>query len=213
MRAEEFNKLIEGKDNIIFDYGGIFIDIDYSDTIKELTALSREVDASSFYNKKNQVSFFNDLEIGKISQEEFIKKLKELLKINSNDEDIIKAWNSMLKEIRVERLLYLKELKKKKKVFMLSNINQIHENYLNDYIASKPQLNGFYEEFHGIYFSHKIGERKPNAAAYEYVIKENSLDIRKTLFIDDSPQHVEGAKKVGLDAILLDPANSFITGL
>lgn len=213
MNAEEFNKLIADKDNIIFDFGGIFVDIQYNDTIEELTKLSTEMDAAQFYSKKSQVSFFSDLETGKITQDEFIVLLKDHLKIDRNDTEIIKAWNAMLKEIRVERLVYLRELKKTKKVFMLSNINEIHEKYLDQYIKERPELAGFYDEFDKVYFSHNIGERKPNAKAYETVIKENDLDIKRTLFIDDSPQHVEGALKIGLDAVLLDPPNSFITGL
>lgn len=213
MNAEEFNKLIADKDNIIFDFGGIFVDIQYNDTIEELTKLSTEMDAAQFYSKKSQVSFFSDLETGKITQDEFIVLLKDHLKIERNDTEIIKAWNAMLKEIRVERLVYLRELKKTKKVFMLSNINEIHEKYLDLYIKERPELAGFYDEFDKVYFSHNIGERKPNAKAYETVLKENDLDIKRTLFIDDSPQHVEGALKIGLDAVLLDPPNSFITGL
>tara|TARA_B100001971_G_scaffold84647_1_gene78133 strand:+ start:241371 stop:242012 length:642 start_codon:yes stop_codon:yes gene_type:complete len=213
MNAEEFNKLIADKDNIIFDFGGIFVDIQYNDTIEELTKLSTELDAAQFYSKKSQVSFFSDLETGKITQDEFIVLLKDHLKIERNDTEIIKAWNAMLKEIRVERLVYLRELKKTKKVFMLSNINEIHEKYLDLYIKERPELAGFYDEFDKVYFSHNIGERKPNAKAYETVLKENDLDIKRTLFIDDSPQHVEGALKIGLDAVLLDPPNSFITGL
>jgi putative hydrolase of the HAD superfamily len=54
-----------------------------------------------------------------------------------------------------------------------------------------------------VYFSSDIGMRKPDGEAFEYVCKQNQLNPENVLFVDDSPQHVEGAKSVGIDAILL----------
>ncbi len=46
--------------------------------------------------------------------------------------------------------------------------------------------------------------RKPNVNIFEQVIKENNLNPEETLFIDDSPQHIAGAKKAGLHTLLMD---------
>lgn len=209
MKTSEFDELIKDKDNIIFDFGGIFVDIDYSVTVNNLSVLSGK-DASMLYSKQKQSSIFNDYEIGRISSAEFIFELKKSLKIEADDSYVIEAWNSMLTDIHIERYEYLKKLKETKNIFMLSNINQIHEEFIGNYINCHETINDFYELFHGIYFSHKIGYRKPTPEAFEFVIEKNNLDVNRTFFIDDSPQHVEGAIKIGLDAIHLDPPNSFV---
>jgi FMN phosphatase YigB (HAD superfamily) len=209
MNRVEFLDLIGNDQAIIFDYGGIFIDIDYDLTITALNKLTTK-DASRLYTKAKQVSIFNELETGKISQREFLDFLKYELDIKTSDDEVIKAWNSMLIDIKVERFEFLKELALKKRVFLLSNINQIHEDFLKDYIAKRRDLSGFYDTFENIYFSHQVGMRKPNKEIFEMVISENNLDPSKTLFLDDSIQHVEGAKLAGLKSVLLDPPNSFI---
>jgi glucose-1-phosphatase len=210
MKAELFLELSKDVDSIIFDYGGIFIDIDYDRTVQALSKLSKSKDVSVFYTKHKQVTFFSDFEIGKISAGDFLKILKNELEIDAQDKIVRDAWNAMLLGIRVERIKFLQELAKNKRVFLLSNINKIHEDYLEDYISSQPGLKGLYGNFEKIYFSHQVGLRKPNREIYDLVLEENSLLAERTLFIDDSSQHVEGAKNAGLKALLLDPPNTFI---
>ncbi len=209
MNKEEFLKLTESFDHIIFDYGGIFINIDYEQTTKALNILSPQ-DATSLYSKKIQATFFDEFETGKLSSKEFITCLKESLKINASNDEITKAWNAMLLGIPKERFEFIKELREQKKIYLLSNINQIHEDFLNVYIQSRPELTNFYSSFDEVYFSHHIGLRKPNIEAFEFVLNKHAMPPEKTLFIDDSPQHIEGAKKAGLNTYYLSPANTFI---
>lgn len=212
MQKTQFEQIIEKYDNIIFDYGGIFINIEYDLTVQKLTDLSELHDASIFYTKKKQIPLFSQLEQGQIAPEHFLVELCKLLQIDlSKKQEVISAWNAMLLDIPVERYEYLKELAKRKRIFLLSNINKIHEDFLAEYIKGRTELNGFYEVFEKVYFSHDIGLRKPNAGAFEYVLNDAKLEREKTLFIDDSNQHVEGAKSIKLDAILLSPPNTFIT--
>ena len=117
----------------------------------------------------------------------------------------------MLLGIPKERFEFIKELREQKKIYLLSNINQIHEDFLNVYIQSRPELTNFYSSFDEVYFSHHIGLRKPNIEAFEFVLNKHGMAPEKTLFIDDSPQHIEGAKKAGLNTYYLSPANTFIT--
>lgn len=211
MLEHEFEELIKDKDNIIFDFGGIFIDLDINATLLSLSELSNGLKAQELYSKHQQVEVFNEFETGKITCQAFLSSLSELLGSQQSSERIEDAWNRMLhKGIRVERFEYLKKLIKRKRVFLLSNINEIHEKYLEHYLSSTPELKGFYQSFEKVYFSHLTGYRKPNAEAFKIVVDENKLDISKTIFIDDSIQHIEGARKYGLDAIHIDPSNTFL---
>jgi glucose-1-phosphatase len=211
MNDEDFYSRVEDIDNVIFDFGGIFLNINYDLAAKSLSELSSLKAPEQIYDKKTQARVFDDFEIGIISPDQFISKLKSMLVIKSDHSAVAKAWCQMLQDIPVKRVEFLKKVALKKRIFLLSNINKIHEDYLSDYIESSNELKGFYKIFEKVYFSHHLGMRKPNVKIFEHVVKENKLDVAKTLFMDDSPQHIEGAKEIGLQTVLLTPQNSFIT--
>jgi putative hydrolase of the HAD superfamily len=211
MNTEQFKLLIEPFDNIIFDYGGILIDIDYNSTVEAFVKLSGKQETREVYSKAKQIPIFDLIETGKVSKEEFIKELRVICNAPlASDAEIIAAWCAMLGDIPTERVEFIRELRKSKRIFMLSNINQVHEEFAANYLKEKKEISDFYSLFEKVYFSHHIGHRKPEQEAFETVINENELDPNKTLFIDDSPQHIEGAKLCGLNTHLLTPANSLI---
>lgn len=211
MYKDKALKLFEPYENILFDYGGIFFDIEHQRTVQAFNQLSGLTDFGTLFSKHDQVEIFSLLETGKISKEIFLPQLKKLLALTHiPDQKIIDAWCAMLIKIPQERVDFLRELKKTKKIFMLSNINQIHEDFAQDYIAKHEYLKDFYSLFDHVYFSHQIGLRKPDAEVFEYVCFKSKLKKNTTLFLDDSIQHVESARKCGLTAHHLDPANSFI---
>src|SRR5690606_14503864 len=87
--------------------------------------------------------------------------------------------------------------------FLLSNTNQIHQEAFEQILFAASGRKSLDPWFEKVYFSHRIGRRKPDVATFRYVLEENGLKAGETLFIDDSPQHIEGAKKAGLQAIWL----------
>jgi putative hydrolase of the HAD superfamily len=103
----------------------------------------------------------------------------------------------MLLDLPLHRVELLKQLKKDFNLYLLSNTNSIHITEFENKIGSK-QYKEFYQLFDKVYYSHKIGHRKPNAEAFQLIIEENNLIAEEILFIDDSPQHIEGAKKLGI---------------
>src|SRR5205823_3635700 len=114
-----------------------------------------------------------------------------------SDQDVIDAWNALLLEFPPERIGLLKELKSRYRLFLFSNTNAIHYNkfrqmYHNSFSGELEDL------FEKAYFSHSLGHRKPDTGGFELIIKENRLDPKQTLFVDDAFINVEGALKVGL---------------
>ena len=101
-------------------------------------------------------------------------------------DDIIKAWNSILLDFRKESLDYLEKLKKKYKLFLLSNTNIIHLDAFNTIFELTINKHSFDSLFDKAYYSHEIGLRKPGPAAFEFVLKDNNLKAEETLFIDDT---------------------------
>ena len=160
------------------------------------------LDASIFYSKSSQLNIFNQLETGRISKQNFILEIQKFVP-KASASQIINAWNAILQDLPNERIEILKDIKDKFSIFLLSNTNTIHIEKIIDKLGEK-KYEEFYNLFDKVYYSHEVKLRKPNADIFKLVIKENCLSIKNTLFIDDSIQHIESAKKIGLKTYHLD---------
>jgi len=80
---------------------------------------------------------------------------------------------------------------------LLSNTNAVHINAISNKLGN-PQWKDFCNLFDKMYLSHEIGVRKPNIEAFQFILKQQQLNPNEVLFIDDSPQHIEGVKKIGI---------------
>ena len=190
---------------IIFDLGAVILNINYENTIDEFTKLGVK-NAATFYSKKIQTDLFNQIETGMISSNEFLKALQTETN-NANIKQVEKAWNAMLIDLPEERLQLIKKLKKNHTIYLLSNTNVIHINAFKKQLGNKRWL-AFIKLFDKIYLSHELGLRKPDVKIFEHVLKEQKLKAEEVFFIDDSPQHIAGAKKLGIHCHhLLDNEN------
>lgn len=205
MDRETFLDLTKNFKNIIFDFGGILVNIDYKKTLNELSIISNR-SVEELYSQHEQIDLFSNLETGKIGRDEFFDGLRTLLDTDSDNGVLENAWNAMLGQVPKMRVEFLKEFKKTKNLYMLSNINEIHEEKLKEHQE-------LYSLFDKVYFSHHINLRKPNIDIFEYVLNDSGLIINETIFIDDSLQHIEAAKSLGLATIHLSPSNSFLIDL
>jgi len=59
--------------------------------------------------------------------------------------------------------------------------------------------------------SHEIGMRKPHTEVFHHIVEAQKLSASETLFIDDSPQHVEGALEAGLKAYHLKDGEQILS--
>ena len=190
---------------IIFDLGAVILNINYQNTIDEFTKLGVN-NAATFYSKKVQTNLFNQIETGMISSNEFLKALQKETK-NANINQVEKAWNAMLLDLPEERLQLIKKLKKNHSVYLLSNTNAIHIHAFKKQLGNRKWLS-FCELFDKMYLSHELGLRKPDVKIFEYILKEQKLKAEEVFFIDDSPQHIASAKKIGIHCHhLLDDEN------
>ena len=158
-------------DTLIFDFGGVIINLDYSKPVEEFKKLGI-LDSEKLYSKKEQTSLFDSLECGQISDENFLNEIRK--KSNTNDLELIKkAWNSILLNIPEERVHLLKKLSLKYKIYLLSNTNSIHLNEIISAYGEKKWRN-FINIFNDVYFSNQIGMRKPNEDVFFYLIKKTN---------------------------------------
>ncbi len=188
--------------NIIFDLGGVLFDINYQNIPDAFHKLGlTQFDA--LYTQLKQDHLFDQLETGSISSAEFRNKIRSIANKDFEDADIDNAWNSILIGFPQKNVDLLLRLKDHYRLFLLSNTNEIHEIAFREMIRAQYQRYIFDELFEKVYLSHHIHLRKPDPAIFLKVILENDLKPEQTLFIDDSPQHVEGAQKVGIQTIWL----------
>lgn len=195
--------LHKGIKNIIFDLGGVILNIDYQRSVQAFKNLGLS-NFENLYSQASQNNIFDLFETGKISTREFRNELREASQLNLSDIEIDNAWNSMLLDLPQERIDFLQKINKKYRIFLLSNTNQIHIEKFIENIHKQFHENILDNVFEKVYFSSQIGYRKPNADAFQYVLDDSKLLASETFFIDDSQQHVIGAEQAGLHAALLD---------
>ena len=187
--------------NIIFDLGGVLLNLDVAQTREAFIKLGvTQID--DLFRLGHAASFFREYEVGTISDEEFVEKTRQLAVPGTTHNQIIDAWNVMLLDFPAERVHFLNELKSKYRIFLFSNTNAIH---LQAFQKSYQQVYGtaLDDHFEKAWYSHVINQRKPDVAAFQYVIKDGRIDAPETLFIDDALVNIEGAREAGLQAIHL----------
>ena len=193
-------------DAIIFDLGGVLINVDYHKTIRAFQQLGI-VDFSSLYSQAGQIDIFSQFETGEISSQRFINELLAFLPSGTTPNQVVHAWNQMIQNVPLESILLLEQLKEKYPLFMLSNTNDIHVPLVRKEWA-KITMHPMEYYFNKIYFSHEFGMRKPSPETFIKVCERESLRPQTTLFIDDSIQHIQGAQSAGLLTHHLTEINS-----
>lgn len=188
-------------ETIIFDFGGVIIDIDPQLTIDEFAKLGfNELEKT---NTAEFTELIRKFERGIYTPEVFRKKMKDFIGVKASTQQFDEAWNALLYDIPSERIEIIEQVKENYRILLLSNSNEIHY----DLYVRDLQLRFGYREFanlfHEAYFSFDLHLSKPDIEIYEFVINQNDLNPKKTLFIDDNRDNIEAAKKAGLQTYLL----------
>lgn len=184
--------------NIVFDLGGVLVDVDFKAAINGLQK-------AGFVNVKEQLQsfdregIFQKFELGEMTAEEFRTAIRENSTVTLTDEEIDALWNAMLLEIPREKLELILDLRGKYMVYLLSNTNSIHWNYVckNAFNYRGFRVNDYFEE---TFLSYEMHLAKPDKAIYEKVLQDANLLAEETLFIDDSEANCKAAEEVGIHA-------------
>lgn len=195
-----------GFKNIIFDLGGVILNLSVERTHQAFAQLSG-LPVTEIKSRVHHGPFFQDYERGLITDTEFRSHLRETLQINANDAQLDTAWNAMLLDIPHERFSLLERLKKKYQLFLLSNTNEIHRKFFNQVVeqsSGKPNIDYY---FHYAYFSHVLNLSKPDVAIYQHVLNEQKLLPHQTVFLDDNLDNLTGAARTGLQTFHVQHPN------
>ena len=188
--------------NIIFDLGRVILNVDEDLTSEAFKKLGIK-DFDEIYSKIRQTSLFDKFEKGSITADEFRTELKKHISNFVNNRAVDDAWNAMLLDLPRERIHLLEQLRSKYRLFLLSNTNEIHIKAYSKILKNSYEFENLSHLFEMEYYSFKIGLRKPDIETFQYILEENGLMPKETLFIDDSSLHVDGAKRAGINAYLL----------
>ncbi len=199
-------------DTLVLDLGGVLIDVDHLATARAFAAHGVP-DFERSFSKARQTDVFDRFETGELSPAGFRDAVRVLLRVQLTDAAIDHCWNMMLGTIPAERIALVRRLSERLPVLLLSNTNAIHVPAFEAIVNRDHGIANFRSLFHGAYYSCELGMRKPDVDIFLNVLGQHGADPARTLFIDDSIQHVVGARKAGLQAEHLDLDKEDVLGL
>ena len=184
--------------NIVFDLGGVLVDLDFKAAINGLQK-------AGFANVKEQLQtlhqggIFQKFELGEMSADEFRTAIRENSTVELTDEEVDNLWNAMFLESPREKLELILDLRGKYMVYLLSNTNSIHWDYVckNAFNYRGFRVKDYFEE---TFLSYEMHLAKPDKAIFEKVLQDANLLPEETLFIDDSEANCKAAEEVGIHA-------------
>ncbi len=183
--------------NIIFDLGGVILDIDENIVYQELEKLG--INTTELAQSKEFFEIMSKFDTGIYTAPTFRKKTKALLGLEKmTDQKFDSIWNAMLLDIPRERIEAIEKIKKHYKVFLMSNSNEIHYDlYVRD-LQLRFGYNEFDELFNKSYFSFAEHLEKPDPRFFELILDHEHLLPEETLFIDDTAVNINVAKSLGI---------------
>ncbi|MCI6549637.1 MAG: HAD family phosphatase [Prevotella sp.] len=184
--------------NIIFDLGGVLITIDQQEAVRRFRELGL-ADAEERLNPYTQSGIFGDLEIGKISAEQFRSSLSELVGHPLTVEDCTHAWLGYHKELPTRNIKMLQQLRAEGyRLLLLSNTNPFMQSWVESGNYADGHPLSFY--FDALYRSYEVKMMKPDKAFFQYVLDNEHIRPEETLFVDDGPRNCAAASMLGIKA-------------
>jgi putative hydrolase of the HAD superfamily len=198
--------------NLIFDLGGVLLDINFRNTYDAFSKLG-VMNAADLHDHPELFDLFMALEKGIYTPEGFHKRFRVLTGFNGCNYDLDDAFNALLVGFRMERVERVRELGLKYRTYILSNTNAIHCEHYNWMIAQAMNIKNLDQLVDKAYYSHILGSRKPDPEIYLKMIEDSGVIPEESLFLDDREENIEAARKLGFQAILVDEKHNVIEAL
>src|SRR5574344_694609 len=186
--------LLNGIKNIIFDFGGVLVDLQPALSLESFARLGvpQVADYLTPYGPKGP---FGEMENGQITKSEFYQKVRDLFRVQVDDASLQSAWADFLLHIPVNKMKMVYELAKTHRVFLLSNTNPIHIRKLEEFDKAGFPVKACFEK---LYLSYEIGLSKPGKEIFSYVLRDAGIKPEETLLIDDGPANCQTADEMGI---------------
>ena len=200
--------------HLLFDFGGVLIDIDYARTPNAFRRLSR-AGSTVEYSQATQAALFDEFETGQLTPAEFRAGLRAAYDLDATDAQIDAAWHALLLDVPAERLALVAELRRQgHQTALLSNTNALHIAEINRRLAAQYGFrHGIADCLDRVFYSQEVGLRKPGEEIFRHALREMNWQPEDVLFIEDSPKHVATARRLGLRVLHLAPPLTLTSAL
>ncbi|HEX8329737.1 MAG TPA: HAD family phosphatase [Hymenobacter sp.] len=200
--------------HLLFDFGGVIIDLDYEATPAAMRRLSR-AGRNIAFTQAQQSELFDRFETGHLSAAEFRAGLREAYDLDATDAEIDAAWHAILLDVPAERLALIGQLRQQgHQTALLSNTNTLHIAEINRRLATQYGFkHGIADVLDRVFYSQEVGLRKPGEEIFRHALAEMNWQPEDVLFIEDSPQHVATARRLGLRVLHLAPPLTLTSAL
>ena len=200
--------VIKGIKNLLFDQGGVIVDIERDRCLEELRKLGMEMPELLIGLYKQEGPFFA-LENGDISVAEFHNELRPLMPEGVTEEQMDRAFSSFIVGIPLHRLQALRELRKRYRTYILSNTNPLmFEGVIARSFAQEGlDVNAYFD---GVTVSYKAHSNKPDRKIFDYAIATMGIVPEETLFFDDGQENLDVAAQLGFKTALVEPGCEFM---
>lgn len=190
--------------NIIFDFGGVLLNIDFKRSFNAFEALGYH-NFENLFAQQHADELFQQLETAQIEVDVFYDKLALLAPGTVSRQQLQYAWNAMLVSYRTRSLEFVETLRKDYNVYLLSNTNEIHYNRFTQMLQEETGHEKLEDFFDKAWFSHLIYRRKPDEETFAFVLNDAGIKAEETLFIDDSISNLPAAEMMEMKTHLLKP--------
>jgi HAD superfamily hydrolase (TIGR01549 family) len=189
---------------LLFDFGDIWIDLQH----REFDVACKQIGLVEFPNNWSTVN--EKFETGMISSDAFIASL--MTQTAASKHQVISVWNALIAPVPAYRMDFLQRIKKKYRLFLLSNTDAIHIAYFSKLMGEAAAID-FFSSFEHLYFSFEMGYRKPDPHYFEYVFHNSKLNPETCFFIDDRADNIAAAAAAGLRGWHLKPEQDDVVDL
>ncbi len=188
--------MMEGIKNLLFDFGGVLINLDRTACRLAFERLGIDSIHRSAADEYRQKELLSQLESGNITAAAFRASIRRMTERELTDAEIDAAWIAMLADIPSYKLDFLLRLRHHYHVMLLSNTNSIHWQWAvqHSFRYQDHEVDDFFDR---IYLSYEIHKQKPDVEIFKYVLDDSGIDAKATLFIDDALPNCKAAETLG----------------
>jgi putative hydrolase of the HAD superfamily len=181
-------------DALLFDLGRVVLDIDFNKTL-ECWAGHANCAPEHLIGRFARDDIYRRHETGKIGDAEYFAALRASLGVDLSDAQFLEGWNALFAGEMPGIAPLLKRAAQRLPLYAFSNTNAAHVEHFSETYA------GVLGHFREIFLSSAIGLRKPDAAAYDHVVKAIGVPASRIVFFDDLAENIDGARACGLTAV------------
>ena len=180
-------------DAIVFDLGGVLVDVDFRRGLEHWAAAAR-VPVESLASRWQRDEAYCAHERGELDDAGYFAHLRSTLQLPIGDPQMLGGWNAMLGEPLPGMEALVRDVAREHPLYVFSNTNPAHIAHF------RPRYRPLLSHFRHVYTSCELGSRKPEPEAFSRLAAQIGVPPERLLFFDDLEVNVQGARRAGLNA-------------